>query len=61
LWIESPTSRVEDAPPGGSALAGLFDTHPPLPSRIHALEDAGGFHLPEDLPADRSFLDEIAG
>ena len=61
LWIESPTSRVENAPPGGSALAGLFDTHPPLQSRIHALEEAGGFQLPEDLPPERPFLDEIGG
>jgi heat shock protein HtpX len=56
LWIESPTSRVEDAPPGGSALAGLFDTHPPLASRIHALEEAGGFQLPETLPTEEPFL-----
>ena len=60
LWIESPTSRVQDAPPGGSALAGLFDTHPPLPSRIQALEDAGGFRLPDTLPPERPFL-ETAG
>ena len=51
MWIESPTSRVEDAPRGGSALAGLFDTHPPLQSRIEALEQAGGFRLPGRPPA----------
>ena len=56
MWIESPTSRVEDAPPGGSALAGLFDTHPPLKSRIEALEQAGGFTLPDPLPAEQPFL-----
>jgi heat shock protein HtpX len=61
LWIESPTSRVEDAPRGGSALAGLFDTHPPLSSRIEALEEAGGFRLPEDLPPEQPFLDTVAG
>jgi len=56
MWIESPTSRVQDAPPGGSALAGLFDTHPPLASRIEALERAGGFKLPERLSDEQPFL-----
>ena len=56
MWIESPTSRVQDAPPGGSALAGLFDTHPPLASRIEALEQAGGFKLPDRLPDEQPFL-----
>jgi heat shock protein HtpX len=56
LWIESPTHSVEDAPRGGSALAGLFDTHPPLESRIEALEQAGGFRLPDTLPPDPPFL-----
>jgi heat shock protein HtpX len=56
LWIESPTHSVEDAPVGGSALAGLFDTHPPLASRIEALEQAGGFRLPDALPPEQSFL-----
>jgi heat shock protein HtpX len=60
MWIESPTSRVADAPPGGSALAGLFDTHPPLAARIEALEQAGGFRLPDTLPPERPFLDEIS-
>ena len=57
MWIENPTGHVENAPPGGSALAGLFDTHPPLQSRIEALEQAGGFKLPDDLPAEQPFLD----
>jgi heat shock protein HtpX len=61
LWIESPTSRVADAPPGGSALAGLFDTHPPLESRIEALEQAGGFQLPDRLSDDPPFLTSIGG
>ncbi len=56
LWIESPTHSVEDAPTGGSALAGLFDTHPPLESRIEALEQAGGFRLPDRLPDEQPFL-----
>jgi len=59
MWIESPTHSVKDAPPGGSALAGLFDTHPPLESRIAALEQAGGFRLPDDLPPDQPFLATI--
>jgi heat shock protein HtpX len=60
MWIESPTSRVEGAPRGGSALAGLFDTHPPLKSRIEALEQAGGFQLPDALPAEPSFLSTLS-
>jgi heat shock protein HtpX len=56
MWIESPTSRVQDAPVGGSALAGLFDTHPPLASRIEALEQSGGFTLPDPLPAEQPFM-----
>jgi hypothetical protein len=60
MWIESPTSRVEDAPRGGSALAGLFDTHPPLEARIEALEQAGGFQLPETLPAEQPFLSNVS-
>jgi heat shock protein HtpX len=57
LWIESPMSRVSDGPTGSSALAGLFETHPPLESRIAALEQAGGFRLPADLAPDRPFID----
>jgi heat shock protein HtpX len=59
LWIESPTSRVSDGPAGSSALAGMFDTHPPLQSRIEALEKAGGFQLPADLGPDRPFIDTV--
>ena len=57
LWIESPTSRVSGGPTGESALAGLFETHPPLQSRIAALEQAGGFQLPADLAPDKPFID----
>jgi heat shock protein HtpX len=56
LWIESPTHAVEGGPTGTSALAGLFDTHPPLDKRIEALEQAGGFRLPDTLPNDPPFL-----
>jgi heat shock protein HtpX len=60
LWIESPTSRVDNAPPGESALAGLFDTHPQLAARIAALEVAGGFKLPDGLSNDRPFIETFA-
>jgi heat shock protein HtpX len=56
LWIESPTDRVESERKGELALARWFDTHPPLDARIAALEDAGGFRLPETLPDDAPFL-----
>jgi heat shock protein HtpX len=42
LFIESPTRSVQGP---GNFLAGLFQTHPPLEDRIHALEQAGGFRL----------------
>ena len=53
LFIESPARYVRG--PRG-VLSGLFQTHPPLEARIHALEAAGGFHLPplsasEEAPA----------
>jgi heat shock protein HtpX len=56
LWIESPTDRVETDRRGELALSGWFDTHPPLDARILALEQAGGFQLPERLPLDEPFL-----
>jgi heat shock protein HtpX len=59
LWVESPTSRVETERTGVSALSTLFDTHPPLDRRIAALEQAGGFTLPEALPADPPFASEL--
>jgi heat shock protein HtpX len=55
LWIESPTDRVDSDRPGVNALARWFDTHPPLAVRIAALEEAGGFRLPERLPAAEPF------
>jgi heat shock protein HtpX len=55
LWVESPTDRLESERPGVLALSRLFNTHPPVRSRIEALEEAGGFRLPERLPADEPF------
>lgn len=59
LWVESPTDRVDSDRHGVLALARLFDTHPPLRERIRALEEAGGFRLPERLPADTPFAARI--
>ena len=59
LWVESPTSRVESERRGVLALSSLFDTHPPLVQRIAALEESGGFRLPERLPADEPFAVEL--
>ena len=59
LWVESPTSRVESERRGVLALSSLFDTHPPLEQRIAALEESGGFRLPEQLPADSPFAVEL--
>jgi heat shock protein HtpX len=56
LWVESPTDRVETERRGGvSAMTSLFNTHPPIQARIAALEEAGGFRLPETLPHDQPF------
>lgn len=59
LWVESPTSRVESERRGVIALSSWFDTHPPIPARIAALEEAGGFRLPERLPDDEPFAREL--
>ena len=48
LFIESPTRAIRGT---GGFLAGLFQTHPPLESRIEALEEAGGFRLAAALAA----------
>ena len=50
LWVESPTDRLESERPGVLSLARLFNTHPAIDARIAALEEAGGFRLPEQLP-----------
>jgi heat shock protein HtpX len=59
LWVESPTDRIESEQRAVSALSSLFNTHPPLDRRIAALEEAGGFRLPEKLPLDESFAVEM--
>jgi len=59
LWVESPTSRVESERRGVLAMSNLFDTHPPLVARIAALEESGGFRLPEQLPSDEPFAAEL--
>ncbi len=59
LWVESPTDRVDSERRGVLALSSLFNTHPPLEQRIAALEEAGGFRVPEHLPADPPFAAEL--
>jgi len=59
LWVESPTSRVDSERRGVLALSRLFDTHPPLEQRIAALEESGGFRLPERLPTHEPFAVEL--
>jgi heat shock protein HtpX len=59
LWVESPTDRVESDRSGVNALSSLFNTHPPIEARIAALEEAGGFRLPEQLPVDTPFSVEL--
>ena len=59
LWVESPTSRVESERRGVLALSSWFDTHPPLEQRIAALEESGGFRLPDRLSADAPFSVEL--
>jgi heat shock protein HtpX len=42
LYIENPQNQAVGV---GRTFGSLFDTHPPLEARIHALEEAGGFRL----------------
>jgi heat shock protein HtpX len=50
LYIESP---LRDNVGLRSSLGGMFDTHPPLEERIHRLEEAGGFDIPDPEPLAR--------
>ena len=59
LWVESPTDRIDSDRRGVIALSGLFNTHPPIPTRIAALEEAGGFRLPDRLSPDEPFAAEL--
>jgi heat shock protein HtpX len=59
LWVESPATRVDTERRGVNALSSLFETHPPLEARITALEEAGGFRLPERLSPDEPFGAEL--
>ena len=59
LWVESPTDRVDSERRGVLAISGLFNTHPAIPDRIAALEEAGGFRLPEQLAPDAPFAVEL--
>ncbi len=57
--VAAPVGREPDEQSGSErrgvlALSSLFDTHPPLEQRIAALEESGGFRLPEQLPAGRA-------
>lgn len=59
LWVESPTDRI--GPRNGSVLefTSWFNTHPPIRTRISALEEAGGFRLPERVSRDEPFAIEL--
>jgi heat shock protein HtpX len=59
LWVESPTDRVESERRGVLAMSGLFNTHPAIGDRIAALEEAGGFRLPDRLAPDAPFAEEL--
>ncbi len=55
LWVESPTDRVDSERRGVLALTSWFNTHPSIGARIAALEEAGGFRLPETLGSATAF------
>jgi len=59
LWVESPTERVGSHRAGILEFSSWFNTHPPMRARIAALEEAGGFRLPERLPTDEPFAAEL--
>lgn len=59
LWIESPTDRIGSERGSVLEFTSWFNTHPPVRTRIAALEEAGGFRLPERLPPDEPFASEL--
>ena len=59
LWVESPTDRVDTTRGSVQALTRWFNTHPPIQARIAALEEAGGFRLPAEVPVDTPFAVEM--
>ena len=60
LWVESPTERVGSEGSGILEFSSWFNTHPPMRSRIAALEEAGGFRLPERLAPGEPFAAELS-
>jgi len=60
LWVESPTERVGSEGAGILEFSSWFNTHPPMRSRIAALEEAGGFRLPERLAPGEPFAAELS-
>ncbi len=59
LWVESPTDRIDSTRGGIQEFSSWFNTHPPIKARIAALEEAGGFRLPEQLPVGTPFAVEM--
>jgi heat shock protein HtpX len=59
LWVESPTDRIDATSGSIQEFSSWFNTHPPIKARIAALEEAGGFRLPEQLPVDPPFAVEM--
>ena len=59
LWVESPTDRIDSTRGGIQEFSSWFNTHPPMKARIAALEEAGGFRLPERLPVETPFAVEM--
>jgi heat shock protein HtpX len=59
LWVESPTDRIGSDRGGVLEFTSWFNTHPPVRTRIAALEEAGGFRLPERLSPNESFAAEL--
>ena len=59
LWVESPTDRIGSERGGALEFSSWFNTHPPIRTRVAALEESGGFRLPERLAQDEPFAVEL--